>query len=55
MRDRKEMIMATENKRKPAVVTGASSGIGFELARECLEHGFDALACAEDDEIIAPA
>ena len=55
MRDRKEMIMATENKRKPAVVTGASSGIGFEPARECLEHGFDVLACAEDDEIIAPA
>ena len=47
--------MATENKRKPVDVTGASSGIGFELARECLEHGFEALACAEDDEIIAPA
>jgi short-subunit dehydrogenase len=43
--------MGTENKRKLAVVTGASSGIGFELARECLEHGFDVLACADDDEI----
>lgn len=40
--------MATETKRKFAVVTGASSGIGFELARQCLEHGFDVLICAED-------
>jgi len=43
--------MASEIKRKLAVVTGASSGIGFELAHQCLEHGFDVLACAEDSEI----
>ncbi|HEX8111885.1 MAG TPA: SDR family NAD(P)-dependent oxidoreductase [Kofleriaceae bacterium] len=43
--------MATETKRKFAVVTGASSGIGFELARQCLEHGFDVLICAEDAAI----
>jgi short-subunit dehydrogenase len=43
--------MATENKRKFAVVTGASSGIGLELARQCLEHDFDVLVCAEDAEI----
>jgi len=40
--------MATETKRKFAVITGASSGIGFELARQCLEHDFDVLICAED-------
>jgi len=43
--------MATQNNRKLAVVTGASSGIGFELARQCLEHDFDVLVCADDSEI----
>jgi short-subunit dehydrogenase len=40
--------MGTENRRKFAVVTGASSGIGYELAKQCLDHGFDVLICAED-------
>ena len=31
-----------------AVVTGASSGIGFELAKQFAEHGFDLLLNAED-------
>ncbi|HEY0195507.1 MAG TPA: SDR family NAD(P)-dependent oxidoreductase, partial [Kofleriaceae bacterium] len=43
--------MATENKRKLAVVTGASSGIGLQLARQCLAHDFDVLVCAEDAAI----
>jgi len=34
-----------------AVVTGASSGIGFELARQFAEHDFDLLIAAEDDAI----
>jgi short-subunit dehydrogenase len=34
-----------------AVVTGASSGIGFELARQFAGHGFDLLITAEDDRI----
>jgi uncharacterized protein len=34
-----------------AVVTGASSGIGFELARQFAEHGFDLLVTAEDDGV----
>ncbi len=34
-----------------AVVTGASSGIGKELAREFAEHGFDLLIAAEDAEL----
>jgi short-subunit dehydrogenase len=43
--------MATKNERMLAVVTGASSGIGFELARQCLGHDFDVVACAEDPGI----
>src|ERR1700712_5407294 len=38
-----------------AVVTGASSGIGLELARQFAEHGFDVLICAEDEGIDAAA
>ncbi|MBO3738747.1 SDR family NAD(P)-dependent oxidoreductase [Actinoplanes flavus] len=34
-----------------AVVTGASSGIGFELAKQFAEHGYDLLIVAEDDGI----
>jgi uncharacterized protein len=34
-----------------AVVTGASSGIGYELARQFAEHGWDLLIAAEDEEI----
>jgi short-subunit dehydrogenase len=34
-----------------AVVTGASRGIGFELAREFGDRGFDLLIVAEDDAI----
>jgi short-subunit dehydrogenase len=43
--------MGTLTNRPLAVITGASSGIGFELARECIEHEFDALICAEDPGI----
>ena len=34
-----------------ALITGASSGIGFELARQFAEHGYDLLVVAEDDAI----
>ena len=34
-----------------AVVTGALSGIGFELARQFAEHDFDLLVTAEDAEL----
>lgn len=34
-----------------AVVTGASSGIGYELAKCCADNGFDLLICADDAAI----
>jgi short-subunit dehydrogenase len=37
--------------RSFAVVTGASSGIGFELARCCVEQGFDLLIAADEPQI----
>jgi short-subunit dehydrogenase len=36
-----------------AVITGASSGIGFELAKQFAEHDFDLLVTAEDAELDA--
>jgi short-subunit dehydrogenase len=48
--------MVTEsNVGKLAVVTGASSGIGFELARQFAENGFDLLVIAEDSGIESAA
>ena len=41
--------------RQFAVVTGASSGIGLELARQFAENGYDVLIAAEDDGIEAAA
>ena len=43
--------MASVSTRKLAVVTGASAGIGLELARECVENDFDLVICAEDHGI----
>ena len=39
------------SSRPFAIVTGASSGIGYYLARECAEHGFDLLIAADEPEI----
>ena len=41
--------------RPLAVVTGASSGIGRELARCCAEHGYDLVIAADQPEIAAGA
>jgi uncharacterized protein len=38
-----------------AVVTGASSGIGLELARQLADHGFDLVVAAEDTELAIAA
>lgn len=34
-----------------AIVTGASTGIGLELAKCCAQHGFDLLIAADDSKI----
>ncbi|SOY72782.1 SDR family NAD(P)-dependent oxidoreductase [Cupriavidus taiwanensis] len=34
-----------------AVVTGASSGIGYELARCCVRRGYDVLIAADEPQI----
>lgn len=40
------------NPHRPfAVVTGASSGIGYELARRCAEHGYNLLIAADEPAI----
>ncbi|MBG0819695.1 SDR family NAD(P)-dependent oxidoreductase [Planomonospora sp. ID91781] len=41
--------------RPLAVVTGASSGIGYELARQFARHGFDLVVAAEDEGLIPAA
>src|SRR5689334_20677961 len=53
--------MSTNNRsndsspRPLAVVTGASTGIGYELARCCAENGFDLLIAADESEIYTAA
>src|SRR5262245_13162814 len=44
-----------DTERPFAVVTGASTGIGYELARCCAQHGFDLLVAADEPEIIEAA
>ncbi|MEV4511173.1 SDR family NAD(P)-dependent oxidoreductase [Dactylosporangium sp. NPDC049525] len=44
-------MSAPTAERPLAVVTGASSGIGYELARQFAEHGFDLLIAAENTGI----
>src|SRR4051794_29631368 len=41
----------TNSTNRLAVITGASSGIGYELARVFAENGFDLLINAEDEAI----
>ena len=43
--------MAADQNSQLAVVTGASSGIGFELAKVFAAEGFDLLITAEDGEL----
>jgi len=39
------------NTRQLAVVTGASAGIGYELAKICAENGYDLVVAADQPEI----
>ena len=41
----------TRNTGKLAIVTGASTGIGYELARCCAEDGFELLIAADEPQI----
>src|ERR1051325_9150620 len=43
--------MDSNNRGSFAIVTGASSGIGYELARCCAENGFDLLVAADHPTI----
>ena len=43
--------MTTDMTRPLALVTGASSGIGFQLAKQFADNGFDLIITAEDAEL----
>jgi short-subunit dehydrogenase len=47
--------MENSTNKSFAVVTGASSGIGLELAKQFAQHGFDLLIVAENSEIAEAA
>jgi short-subunit dehydrogenase len=47
--------MGMDTQRHLAVVTGASSGIGRELAKQFATHGFDLIVAAEDDQLAEAA
>lgn len=40
-----------QNARSLAIVTGASAGIGYELAKQCAENGFDLVIAADQPQI----
>jgi short-subunit dehydrogenase len=51
-----DITLSAQNSARPlAVVTGASSGIGYELAKQFAVNGFDVLLCAEDEAVTAAA
>ncbi|MBV9314601.1 MAG: SDR family NAD(P)-dependent oxidoreductase [Pseudonocardia sp.] len=43
--------LGTTRPRPLALVTGASSGIGLELAKQFVEHNYDLVIAAEDDDV----
>ena len=40
-----------ETSRPLAIVTGASAGIGYELAKQCAQNGYDLLVAADQPKI----
>lgn len=49
------MKSISESFKPFAVITGASSGIGYELAKQFAQHGFDLAVVAEDTGIFEAA
>src|SRR3954454_4669122 len=51
--ERIERITNAEAESRPplAVVTGASSGIGLQIAAELARRGYDLVVCAEDERL----
>lgn len=50
------MTLQNERAERPlAVVTGASAGIGFELAKCCVRNGFDLVVAADEPQIVTAA
>jgi short-subunit dehydrogenase len=47
--------LAANPRRKFAVVTGASTGIGYELAKQLAENGYDLIVAAEEGAIVESA
>ena len=47
--------MMSEDLKPLAVVTGASSGIGYELAKLAAQNGFDLVVAADRPEIVSAA
>ncbi len=45
------VVMTSSAQRPLAVVTGASAGIGYELAKQFATHDFDLIVAAEDARI----
>jgi uncharacterized protein len=43
--------MANTSSRPFAVITGASTGIGYELAKQCLDGGYDVIMVADEPAI----
>ena len=44
-------MTTSANPRPLAIVTGASAGIGYELARQCVHNGFDLLIASDESKI----
>ena len=49
--NRKKMEFTMSATRPFAIVTGASTGIGFELAKRCAKEGYDLLIAADEPAI----
>src|ERR1700733_3140073 len=43
------------NARGLAVITGASSGLGLDLARQCAQHKYDLIVAADEASILEVA